>query len=80
MNLNLFKTGVKNFKSLDVSKENNKDKSNLSQKINNIKSIDDTKFSVTNSPYKEDVGLEEHNKCLKNALSEAIDENEKVNK
>lgn len=40
------------------------------------------KFSVENSPIKEinnyDEGMDEHNKCLKNALSEAIEENEKV--
>ena len=40
----------------------------------------ENRFSVTDSPLKEiDEAMEEHNKCLKNALSDAIDENEKVN-
>jgi hypothetical protein len=69
---------------LSNSKENNKEKGNLFYaNINNsnMKSIDGNRFSVTNSPpFKEiDEGLEEYNNCLKNALIEAINENEKVN-
>jgi hypothetical protein len=74
---------------LDISnsKENIKEKgyssyTNASINMSNMKSIDENRFSVTNSPPFKDIeideGLEEYNNCLKNALTEAINENEKV--
>lgn len=58
------------------------DKTISSLHNSNLKTFDENKFSAINSPFIEtfetDVGLEEYNKCLKNALTEAIEENEMV--